>query len=208
MLVIIIISILSLGALSVSVDISKTVDEDLDLGSTSQCAVSVEYYGYYEGERVSVPFVNAPWAIENQIVDALGVTVAWEATGTYMDWSTLGIDVVVKIYNVQVVDGMPSVTDITNNLDTSPSSNHQGIDAQTGNIELSFSLLELLNGVNSMPSDDIDGEELWFIRVDVQFLGTCVDDYGALFTDNTAVMQATYTIYDAASGFDIDGNIT
>jgi hypothetical protein len=191
---------LAMGATSALI---KTINEDFDMGSTSECDVGVDFYAYDpDGNIVQVPITQAPWSIGGFIVESLAVDVSWTVTGQYMVWSTLQIVGTVKIFAISY---MGVATDITANLGYSTTILYDGETALSKTIPHTFLLINLLNGVG-VTYGDSDGQ-YWNIRVEVTIAGQATDDYGEVFTDSTGVMAATYKIYEAASGFDIDGNI-
>lgn len=186
-----------------TITIAKIIDDDFDMGSTANCSVSVEYYGYYEGERVTLPLWNAPFEIGGQIIDSMGIDITWTVTGQYMDWNTLGISGALKLYRLDYMGGNPM--DITPSM-TGRAFYYTGETALTGTVSYTIPLLELLNGVAVTYRDA--NIAYWTIRAETVISGSAMDDYGVLYTDSTGALRANYAIYDAASGFEINGNIS
>jgi hypothetical protein len=185
-----------------TIAIAKIVDDDFDMGATANCSVSVEYYGYYEGEKVTLPLWNAPFEIYGQIIDTLGINIIWTVTGQYMDWNTLGISGSLKLYRLDYLGANPM--DITPSMISFPFY-YTGETALTGIESYTISIANLLDGV-ATTFQDAD-TAYWSIRAETVISGSAMDDYGELYTDSTGALRALYTIYDAASGFEINGNI-
>ena len=185
-----------------TVAIAKIVNDDFDMGATANCSVSVEYYGYYEGEKVTLPLMNAPFQIGGEIVDSLGIDITWTVTGQYMDWNTLIITGALKLYRLDYMGANPM--DITPTI-VGIGFVRTGEGAITGTQSYTISLANLLDGVG-LTFQDADSA-YWTIRAETTLSGSAIDDYGVLFTDSTGTLGANYGIHDAASGFEIGGVI-
>ena len=147
--------------------------------------------------------------------DALAFDISWIVSGEYMNWATLAITTGTKVYNINA-DG--TKTEITQNIGYPTILHYTGESALTGTTHANYSLVDLLNGVSPLTSpltqsSNNDGTDqttvtpYWTIRVEVEVWGTCSDNYGANFSDTTGIIYAIYTIYDAATGFNIDYQI-
>jgi len=203
-LLIIVLALVTMTLFVASVNVAKTVSDDFDFGSDATCSVLVEYYGYYNGERVTIPFVQAPWSINNVVVDSLGVNISWVCSGQYMKWDTLAIVGTLKLYWLNYYGVNP--TDITSNVGASTAYSRTGVTAKTGSAVFIIPLSALLSGVSASGVTSA-GVSYWTIRAETTVSGTCTDDYNKAWSDATGLLKATYTIYDAAAGFSISGVI-
>lgn len=193
-------SVLLLGA---NKELAKTVEDDLDLGQDAQYSVIVDFYGYFDGEKVTVPIVAAPWSIGGQIVDELAVNVSWTASGAFMDWTTLLVIGSLKIYKLNYA-GVRE--DITSNIGASLLINKAGTSAMVDSVEFVLPLSVLLGGV-PITYADADGE-YWDIQLVIQLNAQVIDNYDGPWEDDTGELLANVKIWNAAEGLKIDGKIT
>lgn len=191
--------ILLLGA---NKELVKTVEDDLDFGNDAQYSVIVDFYGYFDGERVAVPIVAAPWSIGGQIVDELAVNVSWTASGSFMDWSTLLVMGSLKIYKLNYA-GVRE--DITSNIGASLLINREGSSAMVDAVEFILPLSLLLSGV-PITYADADGE-YWDLQLVIQLNAQVIDNYDGPWEDDTGELLANIKIWNAAEGLKIDGVI-
>lgn len=197
--------LLLIMSLSISVNVGKTLTEDLTLSPNADCSVTVEYYGYFEGERVSVPIASyAPWSINNVVVTDLGVTITWEASGQYMDWATLQIGGSLKLEHLNYVGAV--IADITSRIGASTVFTRLGTLAMNGTASYTIPLATLLSGLSASGVTSA-GIKYWTVKASTTVSGQCTDNYGKVWTDSTGTLSAIFTIYDAASGFDLSGSI-
>lgn len=204
-LAILIVAIIATGFMIFSTEriLVKTVGEDLDLSAHSECSVLVDFYGYFDGERVTVPVVAAPWSIGGQVLDHLGVNVSWVANGQYIDWTSLQVIGSLRIYHLNYAGAQE---DITANVGAPLLINRGGVVAKADSAEFVITLDNLLAGVPRTFADE--DSQYWDIRVVVTLLGQVTDDYGVSWEDSTGELFANIRIYDAATGFTIDGEIS
>lgn len=183
----------------------KTDEEDFDLGANAACAVTVEYYGYYEGDVVAIPPIeNAPWSIGGQAIDELAIDVSWVVAGDYMDWTTLMVSGELHLYVLDYAGRNP--VEITPYLVDSAFV-FSGESVMIDSTSYRISLANLLSGVT--PTFSGPDEVYWHIQAIIEVTARATDDYGASHQDSTGVMEATYTIYDVAGeGLTINGDIT
>ena len=202
---ILILVIVTTGVLFFSVDreLVKTVEDEIDLGPNAQCSVLVDFYGYFDGERVTVPVVAAPWSIGGQIVDELAVNVSWVTSGQFMEWESLLVIGSLKIYHLNYA-GVRE--EITSNVGAPLLINRGGVAAKTDSVENVIALSLLLDGV-SITYGDADGE-YWDLQVVIQLNAQVIDNYGDPWEDDTGELLANIKIWNAAVGLTIDGTIT
>lgn len=188
-----------------SVVISKTASDDMGLGPDVNCAVDVQFYGYYEGERVALPVMLAPWKISNVVVDALGVDVTWTASGENVDWTTLEVWGSLKLY---ILDYYGVVREeITSNTGLNLVIASTGINAMTGSPSYVLPLVDLLGAVSRSGITN-EGVDYWSVKGVITLSGSVTDDYGFLQEDTTGELSAIWSIYDAAGALSLDGDIS
>ena len=186
------------------VALTKDVNDDIGLGTDVNCSVNTQFFGYYNGEPVTIPITQAPWSIGGTVVDALGVNMNWVATGMNVDWTTLSITGTLKLY---ILDYYGEVrAEITSNVGYSLVITRSGTDAMEDLIGYSLPLIDLLNGVSSSYKDT--DKEYWSVKGVITLSGSVTDDFGFVQSDTTGEMSAIWTIYEAAGSFSLDGNIS
>jgi len=185
--------------------IEKISSDEMDLGPDVNCAVDVQFYGYYEGERVAIPVMLAPWKISSTVVDALGVDVTWTASGENVDWATLQVWGSLKLY---ILDYYGVVREeITSNTGLNLVITSTGINAMTGSLSYVLPLIDLLDAVSRSGVTN-EGVDYWSVKGVITLSGSVTDDYGFLQEDTTGELSATWSIYDAAGALSLDGSIS
>jgi len=184
--------------------ISKSSNDEIGLGPDVNCSVNAQFFGYYEGERVALPVMLAPWKIGSVVVDALGVDVSWVTSGMNVKWETLSVTGTLKLY---ILDYAGNVREeITSNVGVSLAITRSGIGAKADTISYTLPLIDLLNGVSSSYKDA--DTEYWSVKGVITLSGGVEDDFGFPQGDTTGEMSAIWNIYEAAGDFSMDGDIS
>lgn len=177
-----------------------TVSDNLALGSTANCAVTIDYFGYFEGEPVYASAVQfSPWLFESGAeVDELAVTITWEATGENVDWDSFSVEVSFS-FAIPLVDGTwksvyPSDT----------SFRLEGATYKTGSYTWVTSIDSLVAGLEMW---NLDTNPHYVVTGWTSLVARIDDVYGAAHTDVTQPVKSTWNIYPVGTNFDMSVEI-